>query len=86
MKKNRHAVALGKLGGKARAESLSPEKRKEISANAAKARAVQKESLAVAGAVGGKRRAKKLTAKKRSEIARNAAIQRWASSRPKKEG
>jgi len=40
--KNPAAVALGKLGGKkggkARAESLTPEKRKEIAQKAAKAR------------------------------------------------
>ncbi len=40
--KNPAAVALGKLGGKkggpARAESLSPEQRKEIAQNAARAR------------------------------------------------
>ncbi|MDH5753446.1 MAG: hypothetical protein OEZ59_13630 [Deltaproteobacteria bacterium] len=40
--KNPHAVALGRLGGKkggkARAEKLAPEKRKEIARNAAKAR------------------------------------------------
>jgi hypothetical protein len=41
-KKNPHAVALGKLGGakggKARAEALSPAKRKAIAKAAAKAR------------------------------------------------
>lgn len=40
--KNKHAVALGKLGGKvggpARALSLSAKRRKEIATNAAKAR------------------------------------------------
>ncbi len=40
--KNPHAVALGRLGGakggKARAEKLTPEERKEISRKAAKAR------------------------------------------------
>jgi hypothetical protein len=40
--KNPHAVALGKLGGqkggKARAESLTPERKKEIAQNAAKVR------------------------------------------------
>jgi hypothetical protein len=42
MKKNPHAVALGKLGGKkggkARAEKLSPERRREIASKAAKVR------------------------------------------------
>jgi hypothetical protein len=41
-KKNPHAVALGrrggKKGGKARAEKLSPERRREIAQKAAKAR------------------------------------------------
>ena len=41
-KKNPHAVALGKLGGKkggkARAAALSPERRSEIARMAAKAR------------------------------------------------
>jgi len=40
--RNPHAVALGRLGGKkggkARAESLTPEQRKEIARKAAKAR------------------------------------------------
>ncbi len=40
--RNPHAVALGRLGGikggKARADKLSPEKRKEIAQKAAKAR------------------------------------------------
>lgn len=41
-KKNPHAVALGKLGGKkggkARAAALSPERRREIARKAARAR------------------------------------------------
>ena len=45
--KNPAAVALGRLGGlkggKARAESLTPEKRKEIARKAAKARWSKKE-------------------------------------------
>ena len=42
MKKNPHAVALGRKGGKkggpARAAKLSPERRREIARNAVKAR------------------------------------------------
>jgi hypothetical protein len=42
MKKNPHAVALGKLGaakgGKARAQKLTPERRKEIATLASRAR------------------------------------------------
>ena len=37
-KKNPNAVALGKLGGRARAEKLSPEKRSEIARKAGLAR------------------------------------------------
>jgi len=36
--KNEHAVAMGKLGGQARAKALSAKRRKEIASNAAKAR------------------------------------------------
>jgi hypothetical protein len=36
--KNAAAVALGRMGGKARAEGLSKRKRKEIATKAAKAR------------------------------------------------
>lgn len=46
--KNPHAVALGRLGGlkggKARAEKLSPRKRKEIAKKAAQARWNKKEN------------------------------------------
>lgn len=38
MAKNPAAVALGKLGGKARRESLSPEERSEIARQGGKAR------------------------------------------------
>jgi len=40
-KKNPNAVALGKLGGKARAEKLSPEQRTEIARKAGLARNVK---------------------------------------------
>ena len=40
-KKNPNAVALGKLGGKARAERLSPERRAEIARKAGLARNVK---------------------------------------------
>jgi hypothetical protein len=44
--KNKHAVALSKLGsakgGRARAESLTPEQRKEIARKAAQARWAKK--------------------------------------------
>jgi len=46
--KNPHAVALGRLGGlkggKARAQKLTPEERKEIAKKAAKVRWAQKKS------------------------------------------
>jgi hypothetical protein len=36
--KNPHAVALGRIGGKARLQKLTPEKRREISQKAIKTR------------------------------------------------
>ena len=39
--KNPNAVALGKLGGKARAEKLTPQRRAEIARNAGLARNVK---------------------------------------------
>lgn len=36
--KNAAAVALGRMGGKARAEAMSAKRRKEIASNAAKSR------------------------------------------------
>lgn len=63
MRKNPHAVALGKLGGNARAE-LPSEELSEINKAGA--------------AAGGKARAKKLTKAQRKEIAQKAAKARWA--------
>ena len=62
-KKNPAAVALGRLGGRARAEKLSAERQSEIGRTA--------------GRVGGKRRAEVLSAVKRKAIARKAAKARW---------
>jgi hypothetical protein len=62
-KKNPNAVALGRLGGKARAQNLSEE---ELSAIGRKA-----------GKLGGKARLKKLTPEQRSAIAKKAAAKRW---------
>jgi len=70
MAKNPHAMALGRLGGKARAKNLS---KKELVAISEKA-----------GRVGGQARAAKLTAGKRKAIARAAAAARWAKRRPAK--
>ena len=63
MAKNPHAVALGSLGGKARAENLTKDELAGISQKA--------------GKVGGKARAAKLSPKKRKEIAKAAAAARW---------
>jgi hypothetical protein len=62
-KKNPAAVALGRLGGKARAQKLSAEQQSEIGRTA--------------GTVGGKRRAEVLSAARRKEIAQKAAKARW---------
>lgn len=56
----------GKVGGKVRAASLSPEERQNIARQG--------------GNVGGPARAKKLSSKRRSEIARKAAAARWAKT------
>jgi len=62
-RKNSAAVALGHLGGTARAVKLS----------AAEQSAIGKK----AGKVGGKARARALTKEQRQEIARKAAAARW---------
>ena len=62
-RKNRAAVALGRLGGKARAIKLSADEQSEIGKKA--------------GKVGGKARARALTKERRQEIARKAAAARW---------
>jgi hypothetical protein len=69
LKKNPNAVALGKLGGKATAASLTPEERSE--------------SARKAGLVGSKARKEALTPEQRSKIARKAAKARWAKKKPK---
>jgi general stress protein YciG len=57
----------GKVGGKARAAALSPERRSEIAG--------------MGGLAGGKARAKTLTAKRRKEIASDAAKKRWGGKK-----
>ncbi len=73
-KKNPHAVALGRLGGKKRAEALTPEERAAIGKKA--------------GRFGGRARAATLSAAERSEIARKAgkagAAARWAKAKKDK--
>ncbi len=66
-KKNPHAVALGRLGGKRTAEVLTEQQQQEIASKA--------------GKVGGRARADKLSSKRRSEIARKAAAARWAKAK-----
>ena len=66
-KKNPHAVALGRLGGKKRVLSLTAEQLSEIARKG--------------GKVGGRARAEKLSSKRRSEIARKAAAARWAKGK-----
>ena len=62
-RKNPAAVALGRLGGRARAEKLSREQQSEIGR--------------IAGQVGGKRRAEALSPARRKLIAQKAAKARW---------
>jgi len=68
--KNPHAVALGKLGGKRRAEVLSAEQRRDIGIQG--------------GLVGGRSRANALSKARRSEIAKKAAETRWAAKKKPK--
>jgi hypothetical protein len=65
--KNPHAVALGKLGGKRRAEVLSAEQRRDI--------------WVQGGLLGGRARAESLSKARRSEIAKKAAEARWATKK-----
>lgn len=62
-RKNPAAVALGRLGGRARAQKLSAEQQSEIGR--------------IAGQVGGKRRAEALSPVQRKLIAQKAARARW---------
>jgi hypothetical protein len=66
VKKNPHAVALGRLGGEARAQ-LSKEELSRINKKGAKA--------------GGKARARKLNAAQRKRIAKVAAQARWSKQK-----
>ncbi len=67
VKKNPHAVALGRRGGKRRAETLTSEEKVEIAKKG--------------GKLGGPARAMSLSPERRSEIARKAgkagAAARW---------
>ena len=57
----------GKVGGRVRMDSMSPEERQEFSKKGA--------------SLGGKARAQKLAPEQRSEIARKAARARWAKKK-----
>ena len=83
MAKNPHAVALGRLGGKRRAEVLSKEERVEIARTAGLARVTRAsaEELAAPGKKGGRARARALTKEQRQEIARKAAAARWGKAK-----
>jgi hypothetical protein len=67
VKKNPHAVALGRLGGKATSKALTDEERSE--------------SARKAGLVGSQARKEALTPEERSKIARKAAKARWAKKK-----
>ena len=83
MAKNPHAVALGRRGGKRRAEVLSSSERREIAHKAGLARVAKASAaeLAAPGKIGGKARARALTKERRQEIARKAAAARWAKTK-----
>ncbi|MBZ5632272.1 MAG: hypothetical protein LAO55_04015 [Acidobacteriia bacterium] len=86
-RKNPHAVALGRLGAKARNEALTPEEREEIARRGGLARyqKLSKDELSKigkkAGKIGGRARAQSLTRERRKEIGRKAAAARWAKQK-----
>jgi hypothetical protein len=63
MRKDPHAVAMGRKGGRASMEGRTAKQREEFARQG--------------GKVGGKARAKALTKAQRAEIARKAAAARW---------
>ncbi len=85
--KNPHAVALGKLGAKARNEALSPKARKDIArkGGVARSKKLTKAELSEigrkAGKLGGRARAESLTSEQRREIGRKAAAARWGKGK-----
>jgi hypothetical protein len=68
VRKNPHAVALGRRGGKATAAALTAEERSAIARKA--------------GLVGGQARTQALTPEARSKIAMKAAKARWKKQKP----
>ena len=66
-KKNIHAVALGKIGGKRRSELMTVQQRIDVASKG--------------GLVGGRARADALTKARRSEIAKKAVEARWAKEK-----
>jgi hypothetical protein len=66
-RKNPHAVALGKRGGKATMAKLSSQEREQLAR--------------LGGLSGGKARAEALTAERRRQIAKKAAAARWGKKR-----
>jgi hypothetical protein len=75
-KKNPAAVSLGRLGGKARAEKLSPEEKAEISRKGAVKRWSQPKASEAASAA-----AARLTPEQRKERAQKAAAARWGAKK-----
>jgi len=77
--KNPHTVALGRRGGRRRAQVLSDEERREIARKAGevsmenRSPAEREEFARLRGHTGGKRRAQALKPRRRAEIAKQAA-------------
>lgn len=90
VKKNRHAVALGRKGGIARAENLTAKELSEIGRKGGLAggrgrfdkidKADQQVIAGKGGLQGGRARAEKLTPERRREIAKAAAAARWGKT------
>ena len=86
-RKNPHAVALGRLGGKARDKGMTPKEREEFARRGGLARSkkLSKDELSKigkkAGKLGGRARAQSLTQEQRKEIGRKGAAARWAKQK-----
>ena len=84
-KKNLTPSAMGKLGGAARAKSLSKEQRQEIAKKGAKTRWGKRNHMKVLARKGAAARNKTMTAEQRKESAAAAARARWSKTTTKEE-
>jgi len=79
------ASAMGKLGGAARAKSLSKEQRQEIAKKGAQTRWGKRNRMKILARKGAAARNKTMTAEQRKESAAAAARARWNKTATKEE-